>query len=122
MVRVRKKKTEKIELKPFCFYCDREFDDEPTLVQHQKARHFKYVSLSIRWSSFRALFDPYRAERNKNILPLTFYPIFSLRCDVCHKKMATGHALRVHCVQVRANSRLLPIEFLRKPPIHARYS
>eukprot|EP01067_Filipodium_phascolosomae_P009809 Filipodium_phascolosomae@DN986_c0_g1_i1.p2 len=28
-------------LKPFCYYCDREFDDEKVLVQHQKAKHFK---------------------------------------------------------------------------------
>lgn len=28
-------------MKPWCYYCNREFDDEKTLVQHQKARHFK---------------------------------------------------------------------------------
>ncbi|DAZ95114.1 TPA: hypothetical protein N0F65_009745 [Lagenidium giganteum] len=25
----------------FCYYCDRVFDDEKVLIQHQKARHFK---------------------------------------------------------------------------------
>lgn len=25
----------------YCFYCDREFDDEKVLIQHQKAKHFK---------------------------------------------------------------------------------
>ncbi|KAJ0390621.1 hypothetical protein P43SY_011196 [Pythium insidiosum] len=25
----------------FCYYCDRNFDDEKILIQHQKARHFK---------------------------------------------------------------------------------
>lgn len=34
----RKKKK---PLKPWCWYCNREFDDEKILVQHQKARHFK---------------------------------------------------------------------------------
>ncbi|KJH43458.1 zinc finger, C2H2 type [Dictyocaulus viviparus] len=34
----RKKK--KIE-KPWCWYCNREFDDEKVLIQHQKAKHFK---------------------------------------------------------------------------------
>jgi hypothetical protein len=29
------------ELQPFCFFCDREFDNEAVLIQHQKARHFK---------------------------------------------------------------------------------
>jgi len=27
--------------KPFCYYCDREFDEEAILIQHQKAKHFK---------------------------------------------------------------------------------
>lgn len=32
-----------VEEKPeiWCFYCDREFDDEKVLIQHQKAKHFK---------------------------------------------------------------------------------
>lgn len=25
----------------YCYYCDRNFDDEKVLIQHQKARHFK---------------------------------------------------------------------------------
>jgi transcription elongation factor Elf1 len=27
--------------RPWCFYCDRDFDDEKILIQHQKAKHFK---------------------------------------------------------------------------------
>ena len=34
----RKKKK---PVKPWCWYCNREFEDEKILVQHQKARHFK---------------------------------------------------------------------------------
>ena len=26
---------------PWCWYCDREFDDEKILIQHQRAKHFK---------------------------------------------------------------------------------
>ena len=37
----RKKKKRKVTVQPFCYYCDREFKDEPTLAQHQRARHFK---------------------------------------------------------------------------------
>jgi hypothetical protein len=33
----KKKKT----LKVWCFYCEREFEDEKILIQHQKAKHFK---------------------------------------------------------------------------------
>ncbi|XP_021713825.1 protein SUPPRESSOR OF FRI 4-like isoform X1 [Chenopodium quinoa] len=35
-----KKKKRQID-KVFCYYCDREFDDEKILLQHQKAKHFK---------------------------------------------------------------------------------
>jgi hypothetical protein len=34
----RKKKK---QMKPWCWYCNREFDDEKILIQHQKAKHFK---------------------------------------------------------------------------------
>ncbi|KAF2076165.1 hypothetical protein CYY_002518 [Polysphondylium violaceum] len=27
--------------KPYCWYCDRKFEDETILIQHQKAKHFK---------------------------------------------------------------------------------
>merc|ERR1719161_2881470 len=40
MVR-KKNKNKAVQLKPFCYYCDRCFDDEQTLIQHQKAKHFK---------------------------------------------------------------------------------
>jgi hypothetical protein len=36
----RKKRTRASIVKPFCYYCDRVFEDEFTLIQHQKARHF----------------------------------------------------------------------------------
>eukprot|EP00923_Selenidium_pygospionis_P044894 GHVN01077511.1.p1 GENE.GHVN01077511.1~~GHVN01077511.1.p1 ORF type:complete len:254 (+),score=28.95 GHVN01077511.1:54-815(+) len=36
-----RKKRRIAEFKPFCFYCDRDFDDDKVLIQHQKAKHFK---------------------------------------------------------------------------------
>lgn len=35
------KKNKRATKKPFCFYCDRGFEDEKTLILHQKAKHFK---------------------------------------------------------------------------------
>ena len=35
------KKKNKRVVKPWCYYCDRSFDDEQILVKHQKAKHFK---------------------------------------------------------------------------------
>ncbi|PVU95723.1 hypothetical protein BB561_001640 [Smittium simulii] len=42
------KKKSKKDLKPWCWYCDREFDDEKILIQHQKAKHFKCPHCSKR--------------------------------------------------------------------------
>ncbi len=40
-----RKKTANARLKPafrpFCYYCDRDFDNEKILIQHQKLRHFQ---------------------------------------------------------------------------------
>jgi len=44
MGRKRKKQTQQLQSKlsrPWCFYCDRDFDDEKVLIQHQRAKHFK---------------------------------------------------------------------------------
>ncbi|XP_052185029.1 protein SUPPRESSOR OF FRI 4-like isoform X3 [Diospyros lotus] len=35
------KKKKRATSKVWCYYCDREFEDEKILVQHQKAKHFK---------------------------------------------------------------------------------
>lgn len=37
--KVREEEEEKPEI--WCFYCERKFDDEKVLIQHQKAKHFK---------------------------------------------------------------------------------
>ncbi|KAG8927599.1 hypothetical protein FRC03_008242 [Tulasnella sp. 419] len=36
-----KKKKQKAVLLPWCWYCEREFEDEKVLMQHQKAKHYK---------------------------------------------------------------------------------
>jgi predicted RNA-binding Zn-ribbon protein involved in translation (DUF1610 family) len=35
-----RKKRKKLS-QPFCYYCNRNFDSEKVLIQHQKAKHFK---------------------------------------------------------------------------------
>ncbi len=37
----KKKKKRVEEQKPCCYYCDRTFIDETTLILHQKAKHFR---------------------------------------------------------------------------------
>ena len=67
----------------FCYYCDRDFDDEKTLVDHQKAKHFKCAC----W-----------LEVVEMLLPLL--PHHSLTHPVpgqnCNKKMSTAKSLLGH--------------------------
>jgi hypothetical protein len=50
----RKKRTV-VALKPFCYYCDKEFNNEIILHQHQKARHFNCTKCRKRFSTAPAL-------------------------------------------------------------------
>jgi hypothetical protein len=50
----RKKRTV-VALKPFCYYCDKEFNNEIILHQHQKARHFNCNKCRKRFSTAPAL-------------------------------------------------------------------
>lgn len=44
-----------VALKPFCYYCDKEFNNEIILHQHQKARHFNCKACKKRFSTAPAL-------------------------------------------------------------------
>ncbi len=81
---VRKKKKREEEVVTFCYYCDRIFADETTLIQHQKARHYKCVQLLPLVTSFAADTDL----------------IVMFRCSTCHKKLNTIQGLAIHCSQV----------------------
>ena len=37
-----------VKLKPFCFYCDKEFNNEVTLHQHQKSKHFQCTDFTCK--------------------------------------------------------------------------
>ena len=50
-----RKKGHIVNLKPFCYYCDKEFNNELILHQHQKARHFNCVKCRKRFSTAPAL-------------------------------------------------------------------
>lgn len=50
-----KKKKKAEELKPWCYFCDRIFDNEQTLIQHQMNKHFKCPTCHKRMSSCKSL-------------------------------------------------------------------
>ncbi|ORX82299.1 hypothetical protein BCR32DRAFT_292744 [Anaeromyces robustus] len=49
------KKKKRAQIKPWCWYCERDFDDEKILIQHQKARHFKCTICHKKLSSTRGM-------------------------------------------------------------------
>lgn len=46
---------ESLELKPFCYYCDREFDTAKTLVQHQRTKHFNCSECGLKFDTVTGL-------------------------------------------------------------------
>ena len=42
-------------LKPFCHYCDKEFENANILLQHQKNRHFACKQCSRKYSTAASL-------------------------------------------------------------------
>lgn len=46
---------ELLECAPFCYYCDREFDDVKTLIQHQRTKHFCCEECGRTFSSVTSL-------------------------------------------------------------------
>lgn len=41
MGKKKNKKSQVVETEAWCYYCDRVFEHEEVLIQHQKAKHFK---------------------------------------------------------------------------------
>lgn len=46
---------EPLELKPFCYYCDREFDTPKTLIQHQRTKHLTCSECGLRFDTVTGL-------------------------------------------------------------------
>ena len=58
----KKKQSEKEYI--WCYYCDREFDDENTLISHQVARHFKCEACGKKLGTFRGLLSHAKTTHN----------------------------------------------------------
>ncbi|KAF8206171.1 hypothetical protein K438DRAFT_1904943 [Mycena galopus ATCC 62051] len=61
------KKKNKNVIRPWCWYCEREFEDEKVLMQHQKAKHFK-CGLAVHIHQVHKL-EPENLPRIENALP-----------------------------------------------------
>ena len=73
-----RKKRLVVALKPFCYYCDKEFNNEIILHQHQKARHFNCRQCRKRFSTAPAL-DTHMLQVHKECNnEISFY---NCKCD-----------------------------------------
>lgn len=50
-----KKKQENLELRPFCYYCDQNFDTVKTLVAHQRTKHFNCGECGLKFDTVTGL-------------------------------------------------------------------
>ncbi|KAJ6520901.1 hypothetical protein DFH09DRAFT_1098140 [Mycena vulgaris] len=73
------KKKNKNIIRPWCWYCEREFEDEKVLMQHQKAKHFKCNMCPRRLNTAGGLavhiqqvhkLEPENLPRIENALPM----------------------------------------------------
>ncbi|KAJ6532050.1 hypothetical protein B0H19DRAFT_1189814 [Mycena capillaripes] len=73
------KKKNKNVIRPWCWYCEREFEDEKVLMQHQKAKHFKCNMCPRRLNTAGGLavhiqqvhkLEPENLPRIENALPM----------------------------------------------------
>lgn len=44
-----------VQLKPFCYYCDKEFNDDKLLVQHQRTKHFNCSECGLKFDTVTGL-------------------------------------------------------------------
>ena len=58
----KKKQTEKQYI--WCYYCNREFEDESTLDSHQVARHFKCEKCGRKLGTFSGLLAHTKTNHN----------------------------------------------------------
>lgn len=94
----KKKKYE--EEKPWCFYCDREFDDEKILIQHQRAkvRERERVLASEGVVFFSLFFSPHPTVRA--------VPVKQKRFEGRKTSLGlrTSFVLRLRCTRPEANT------------------
>ncbi|TIB58499.1 hypothetical protein E3P78_03892 [Wallemia ichthyophaga] len=68
-------KKRRIENKPWCWYCEREFEDDKVLISHQKAKHFRCTLCPRRLNTANGLavhcqqVHKLEADRIENALP-----------------------------------------------------
>lgn len=54
-------------IQPWCYYCDREFDNEAVVIQHQKSKHFRCIECGKKMTTLGALVTHLRHVHKENL-------------------------------------------------------
>lgn len=54
-------------LRPFCFYCEKNFKNEVILHHHQKAKHFSCPKCPKKFSSIDSMIQHAKSQHNENV-------------------------------------------------------
>jgi hypothetical protein len=64
---------EEVLARPWCYYCERDFDDLKILISHQKAKHFKCDKCNRRLNTAGGP-SPYPSPPDRMLTPLQVCP------------------------------------------------
>jgi hypothetical protein len=107
MGRKKRRDEAKDAVQPFCYYCDREFDNENVLIQHQKSKHFKCHACGKKMTTVGALITHFKhvhkeaikkvpnAKEGRDGLALQVYGMEGVPPEMLHDAPATKRQ-RVH--------------------------
>ena len=95
-----RKKRYIVNLKPFCYYCDKEFNNEVILHQHQKAKHFSCKECKNRFFSTAPAIETHmlqyhhkkinsvpQAKAGRNSFEISIYGMDGVPMDLIHEKL-----------------------------------
>ncbi|TXG48357.1 hypothetical protein EZV62_027651 [Acer yangbiense] len=87
------KKKKRVSSKVWCYYCDREFDDEKILVQHQKAKHFKCHVCHKKLSTASGMAIHVLQVHKESVTKLDYCALFSSYTSMQSSKGKASHRL-----------------------------
>ena len=94
-----RKKRETIELKPFCYYCDKEFESATILLKHQKNRHFACKECRKKFSTASSLVTHamqkhrmsvskvYNAKKGRDSLAINIYGMEGIPEEITSERL-----------------------------------